>query len=153
MREHKAPSGAFVFQAPESWKVDRSSTRADVFEAAGDGMIVRFVHRSEESGFDSVHVACMDDRLADAIDVDPRVHYEYDFEEGQIGDRRVLDSAFKTLYDKPVHGHREWRQRNVTYVGGGQSLCIIAFCPMPVWKKSSEARKTLDAVVSSVTVR
>ena len=46
----------------------------------------------------------------------------------------------------------EWRQRVVTLVGKGEGLCVVAFCPMPLWKKSQEARETLKAVVSSVSL-
>src|SRR5688572_2870080 len=152
-REHDLPSGAFSFRAPVDWTIDRSLSRPEMFEAHGDGMVVRFLYHGGEIGFDTLHVSCMDDRLGNVMDADPRIHYEYDFQEGVLGDRRILDSAFKTRYDKPVLGHKEWRQRNVTYVGGGHSLCIIAFCPTSMWKKSGDARRTLESVVNSVSVR
>ena len=56
-------------------------------------------------------------------------------------------------YDSAVHGHKEWRQRNVTVVGGGHSLCAISYAPAPLWKKSKETRALLDAVLASVTLR
>ena len=42
-----------------------------------------------------------------------------------IGDRRALDSAFVVTYDKPIRASAQWRQRNLTVVGDGQSLCAI----------------------------
>jgi hypothetical protein len=38
-------------------------------------------------------------------------------------------------------------------VGLGESICLISYAPMPVWKKSKEARALLDAVLSSVTFK
>jgi hypothetical protein len=116
-------------------------------------MVVRFLYRPADSGFDALHVTCMQDRLADAMDTDPRVDYEYDFHQAELHDRRVLDSAFRTRYDKPVRGHRDWRQRNLTLVTKGQSLCVIAFCPVRVWKASDKARTLLDLVIMSVSAR
>ena len=47
-----------------------------------------------------------------------------------------LDSAFVVRYDAPVEGSAAWRQRNLTIVGGGESLCVIGYAPLPAWKKS-----------------
>jgi lysine/ornithine N-monooxygenase len=52
-----------------------------------------------------------------------------------------------------VLGEQQWRQRNLTVVGGGQSVCIVAHCPLKLWKKSKEARRTLDGIVQSVRFR
>jgi hypothetical protein len=52
-----------------------------------------------------------------------------------------------------LRGHQEWRQRTVTIVGGGVSLCIMTYAPARVWKKSKDARAALDAVVTSVVLR
>ncbi len=46
----------------------------------------------------------------------------------------------------------EWHQRVVTLVGKGEGLCVVAFCPLPLWKKSTEAREMLKAVISSVSL-
>jgi hypothetical protein len=54
------------------------------------------------------------------------------------------------LYDEAILGEREFRQRNMTIVGGGQSLCIVVFVPSKLWKKSKPARALADAVVKSV---
>jgi hypothetical protein len=151
--EHSDPSGSYSFRTPSGWTVDSPPARPDMVEAEGDGMVVRFLHRPDDSGFDSLHVACMQDRLTSALEVDPRVSYEYDFAEGMVGATRVLDSAFRTHYDKPVKGYREWRQRTITLVGAGRSLCIIAYCPTEVWKKSGKARALLESVVMSVSTR
>jgi hypothetical protein len=149
--EHIDPSGAFAFRTPSHWTV--SSALPDVTEVEGDGMVVRLLSRAGDNGFDSLHVSCMQNRLGDAMAADPRIEYEYDFLQAEVGDRRLLDSAFRTRYDEPVRGHKEWRQRNVTFVSPKGSLCIIAFCPAKVWKGSEKARVMLDGVVRSVSTR
>ena len=63
------------------------------------------------------------------------------------------DIGLTIRYDNPVGGHKEWRQRNVTVVGGGHSLCAISYAPVPLWKKSKETRALLDAILASVTFR
>ena len=151
--EHRHPSGGFAFRTPETWKVDSPAENPETLNAAGDGVVVRFLYRDGESGYDSLHGACMLERLAGAMDMDPVVRYEYDFVGGVIGDRRALDSAFVVTYDKPILGERVWRQRNVTIVGNGSSLCAITYAPLPLWKKSAPTRALLDAVLGSVTFR
>ena len=151
--QHRHLSGGFAFRTPEGWKVDSPSENPEVVNAAGDGVAVRFVYRDGESGYDSLHGVCMLERLAGAMDMDPVVRYEYDFVGGVIGDRRALDSAFVVTYDKPILGQRQWRQRNVTIVGNGSSLCAITYAPLPLWKKSAPTRALLDAVLASVTFR
>ena len=150
---HRHPSGGFAFRTPEAWKVDSPPENPETLNAGGDGVAVRFVYREGESGYDSLHGACMLERLAGAMDMDPVVQYEYDFVGGMIGDRRALDSAFVVTYDKPILGQRQWRQRNVTIVGNGSSLCAITYAPLPLWKKSAPTRALLDAVLGSVTFR
>lgn len=151
--QHRHSSGGFAFRTPEGWKVDSPPENPEVVNAAGDGVAVRFVYRDGESGYDSLHGVCMLERLAGAMDMDPVVRYEYDFVGGVIGDRRALDSAFVVTYDKPILGQRQWRQRNVTIVGNGSSLCAITYAPLPLWKKSAPTRALLDAVLGSVTFR
>ena len=124
----------------------------DALEAWGAALGVRFVYHPGEIGLDSLHVNCMLERLAAPMDMEPRVRYEYDFVDGLLADRRALDSAFSVQYDRPLQGERQWRQRNITVVGHGQSLCIITYAPLPIWKKSAEARALLDAVTGSVTL-
>ena len=53
-------------------------------------------------------------------------------------------------YDEPVEGHADWRQRHVTVIGGGESLCVVGMAPRRVWKKSGEERALLKAVMTSV---
>jgi hypothetical protein len=89
-------------------------------------------------------------RLAGPMEAAPQVDYEYDFVGGEVGERRALDSAFRVRYDAPVAGHRVWRQRNVTLVGGGESVCVIGYAPATVWKKSKTARNLLNAVLEGV---
>ena len=151
--EHQHPSGAFLFRTPEGWKVQPLAAKPEAIEAWGGDLGVRFLYRPGESGFDSLHADCMLERLAGAMDMDPVVRYEYDFVGGVIGDRRALDSAFVVTYDKPILGQRQWRQRNVTIVGNGSSLCAITYAPLPLWKKSAPTRALLDAVLASVTFR
>lgn len=152
--EHKHPTGAFTFRTPEGWTVAPSPANPDMLET-GDGgdFMVRFRYRAGQDGLDTVHVDCMLERLAGPMATDPHVKYEYDFRGRVIADRVALDSAFVVRYDAPFHGQRDWRQRNLTIVGGGQTLCIMAYAPALVWKKSQEARALLDAVVGSVTFR
>jgi hypothetical protein len=151
--QHRHPSGGFAFRTPEGWKIDSPPENPETMNAVGDGVAVRFVYRDGESGYDSLHGACMLERLAGAMEMDPVVQYEYDFVGGLVGDRRALDSAFVVTYDKPILGQRQWRQRNVTIVGNGSSLCAITYAPLPLWKKSAPTRALLDAVLGSVTFR
>jgi len=150
--EHTSPSGAFTFWTPGGWVVESRAEQPETVNAAGSGVRVRFVHRPGEHGYDSLHGACMLERLAPPIETSPVIKYEYDYVDGAVGDRRALDSAFRVRYDRPVHGHKEWRQRNVTVVGGGHSLCAVSYAPAPLWKKK-DTRAVLDAVLSSVRFR
>jgi hypothetical protein len=151
--QHTHPSGAFAFRTPAAWKVEPAAENPDVMNLSGDGLMVRFVYHDGDNGLDSLHAACMLERLAAAMDQAPAVQYEYDFVGGVVGDRRALDSAFVVKYDAPILGERHWRQRNVTIVGGGMSLCAITYAPVPLWKKSPPSRALLDAVLGSVTFR
>jgi hypothetical protein len=125
-----------------------------ILETGEGELLVRFLYLDGEGGLDTTHVDCMLERLAGAMATDPQVKYEYDFRGGVIGgDRGALDSAFVVRYDAPIKGHRDWRQRNLTILGAGQTLCVMTYAPLPVWKKSQDARALLDAVVGSVTFR
>jgi hypothetical protein len=150
---HQLPSGGFAFRTPEAWKVVSTPENPDTLNAAGDGVAVRFVYHEGETGYDSFHGACMLERLAGAMEMEPVVQYEYDFVGGVIGDRRALDSAFVVTYDKPIQGERQWRQRSVSIVGNGTSLCAVTYAPATLWKKSAPTRALLDAVLASVTFR
>jgi hypothetical protein len=150
-QEHVHPSGAFSIHTPEGWQVGPASDREDAWDAKQGLLAVRFLYSNRESGFDSLHVDCMLVRLAGAMEMHPQVKYEYDFQSGMFGERRVLDSAFLVHYDAPIAGHTDWRQRNVTLVGAGESLCVITYAPQLVWKKDKAARATLDGIVNSLT--
>jgi hypothetical protein len=93
----------------------------------------------------------MDIRLLPPMETLPQVQYEYDYVGGELGNRRVLDSAFLVAYEHVTHGVAVWRQRNVTLVGGGDSLCVIGYAPALTWKKSAPTRTLLNAVLGSVT--
>ena len=151
--QHRLPSGGFAFRTPEAWKVVSTPENPDTLNASGDGVAVRFVYHEGESGYDSFHGACMLERLADAMEMEPVVQYEYDFVGGAFGDRRALDSAFVVTYDKPILGERQVRQRSVSIVGNGTSLCAVTYAPVTLWKKSAPTRALLDAVLASVTFR
>jgi len=151
--EHVAPSGAFRFLTPAGWKVSTRGTHPEIVEAAGDGMRVRFLHQDGEHGLDSLHGTCMLERLAPPVEQSPQIAYEYDFIDGALGERRALDSAFTVKYDDPIDGHKEWRQRNVTVVGGGTSMCAISYAPGAIWKKDREKRALLEAVLGSVSLK
>jgi hypothetical protein len=148
--EHSNSSKTFSFRTPAGWVVDAGSGMPEVTEARGDGLILRILRREGELGLDSLHVECMLVRLAPPMDTFPQVDYEYDFLGGAVGERRALDSAFVVHYDEPIDGHRDWRQRNLTVIGEGESLCVVAYAPASVWKKSKAARNLLTAVVESV---
>jgi hypothetical protein len=148
--EHRNATESFRFRTPSSWIVETLREAPEVLEARGDGVLVRFLHRSQEAGYDGMHADCMLERLAEAMDMEPQVRYEYDFVSWEEGSHRALDSAFAVSYDRPVLGHKQWRQRNLTVVGDGQSLCVITYCPTTLWKKSAETRSLLDGVVKSV---
>jgi hypothetical protein len=152
--EHSSPSGAFTFRTPADWAVENSASQPETINAKGGGVRVRFVHLPGDYGYDSLHGACMLERLAPPAETSPVVKYEYDFVGGPVGgDRRALDSAFTVRYDNAIDGQKEWRQRNVTVVGGGHSLCAVSYAPAPLWKKSKETRALLDSILASVTFR
>ncbi len=150
MSRHTHPSGAFSFEAPLSWTVRPVEGKESLLEAAGDGQMVRFAYTAGEAGFDALHVSCMLERLRPEPETSPRIRYEYDFLSGTVGEFRFLDSAFEVHYDSPVDGSREWRQRNVTLVGGGRSLCVILHAPAKTWKKSKPTRAVQEAILRSV---
>ena len=151
--EHMHPSGAFTFRTPRSWRVTAFPAKPNAIQASHENLLVRFLYQRGEAGFDSLHVTCMLERLADPMKTEPTVRYEYDFLSGDVEGRRFLDSAFFVRYDEQVLGHHEWRQRNVTVVGAGESLCAISYAPAKLWKKGEATRALLDAIFASVTFR
>jgi len=150
--EHLHPSGAFTFRTPETWKVQTSLTNPDILNAGEGALLIRFYFKDSEVGYDALHGACMLERLAGPMDMD-RIKFDYDFIDTVFADRRALDSVFEVHYDKPILGYQDWRQRNLTIVGAGQSLCAITYIPVPLWKKSRESRTLLEDVLKSVTFR
>jgi hypothetical protein len=150
-QDHRHPSGAFSFRTPEGWTLEPSRTSPEILDATSGDLIVRFLYREGENGYDSLHSACMMERLAGPMDTSPQVAYEYDFVGGLVGEHRALDSAFTVRYDNAIRGHRDWRQRNVTIVGRGHSLCVITYAPVAVWKKSAQARNTVNSILQSLT--
>jgi hypothetical protein len=150
--EHRHPGGHITFRTPADWEVtDKGHGRV---EAWGPDLGMRLVERDGEQGLDGFHADCMEERLAPPMDTEPQVKYEYDFVGGMVGQQRGLDSAFAVVYDKEVHGHRTWRQRNISLVGMGRSVCVVGYAPAALWKKkSSPTRALMDAVLSSVTVK
>lgn len=152
-QEHRHPSGSFSFRTPDDWTVVSSPGDANALQASGSSMLVRFLFRKGEAGYDSLHGNCMTERLAGMMETDPNIRFEYDFLSGAYGNRRFLDSAFSMRFDQPVLGYREWRQRNLTIVGGGESLCVIAYAPVELWRKSKALRALLDAVVASTAFK
>jgi hypothetical protein len=149
-REHEHPSRAFKFMTPEGWAEEKVPTDPGAVQYAGDEMVVRFLFQPRDVGYDALHGHCMTQRLAAMADTEPWIEFDYDFVSGAFADRRFLDSAFRIRYDEPVRGHREWRQRNLTIVGAGQSLCVILNVPSQLWKKSKPSRALADAVVQSI---
>jgi hypothetical protein len=148
--EHSNASRTLTFRTPEGWVVEAGTGQPELTEARGDGLLVRILRREGELGLDSLHAECMLVRLAGAMDTSPQVDYEFDFVGGVVGERRALDSAFVVHYDAPIEGHRDWRQRNLTVVGEGESVCVVTYAPLPVWKKSKPARNLLTSIVESI---
>lgn len=148
--EHTNAAGTLSLKTPSDWTFESRPGQPEVSEARGGALIVRILRREGELGLDSYHVQCMAERLSDPMKADPHVDYEYDFMEGWVGALHVLDSAFVVRYDEPVEGHTRWRQRCLTVVGGGESVCVVGMAPRDVWKKSKEDRALLDAVIASV---
>jgi hypothetical protein len=149
-REHRIASSTATFRTPDDWVISVGGSSPEVVNALGGNVVVRFLRWDSELGVDALHVMCMMERLAEPMAIEPRTRYEYEFLGGELSERRVLDTAFSVQYTAPVKGFAEWRQRVVTLVGKGEGLCVVAFCPMPLWKKSHEARDLLKAVVASV---
>jgi len=150
---HENDSRTIRFRTPTSWQVTARLGQPELTEARGDGLIVRILHRDSELGLDSLHVECMLVRLAPESQTSLDINYEYDFIGGDMGDRKLLDSAFVVHYDEPIDGSRDWRQRNVSLVGGGESVCVIGYSPVASWKKSKVTRNLLNAVLGSVEFR
>jgi hypothetical protein len=151
--EHNHPSGTFSFKTPDGWTAATSADNPDILEVKGGDLMVRFLYRPSEGGLDTTHVDCMMERLAGPMATEPQVKYEYDFKGGVLAGRGALDSAFVVTYDSAINGHRDWRQRNLTLVGRGETICIMTYAPAVVWKKSLETQALLDAVVGSVTFK
>ena len=150
--QHAHASGAFSFRTPSGWTAAPVAGRPEAMEAWGGPLGVRFVYQPGEAGLDSLHSNCMLERLAGPMETEPQVKYEYDFVGGPFGVARALDSAFVVKYDNPIQGHRAWRQRTLTVVGAGHSLCLASYVPVDLWKRSPEARATTEAVMASVTL-
>jgi len=149
--EHWNSSKTLRFKTPAGWTVTQTPGDPELTEArGGDSMIVRLLRRTGELGLDALHAECMLVRLAGPMETQPGTNYEYDFVGGQVEGRRALDSAFVVEYDEPIAGEKKWRQRNLTVVGEGESVCIVTYVPKAVWKKSSAARKLLTSIAESV---
>lgn len=148
--EHENAAQTLTLRTPEDWVVESRPGQPEITEARGGLLVVRVLRREGELGLDSYHVQCMQERLADPMKAEPQVDYEYDFRQGWIGEREALDSAFVVHYDEPVDGHKDWRQRHVTVIGQGESLCLVGMAPRQVWRKSRQSRALLNAVMTSV---
>jgi hypothetical protein len=148
--EHRNAAATFTLSTPPDWTFESHAGHPEVSEARGDGLLVRIVRQETEMGLDAVHVECMLRRLAPPMETSPQVEYEYDFVLSTFEGRQAVDSAFVVHYDDPIDGQRDWRQRNLTVVGGGESLCLIGYTPLAVWKKQKAARKLLNSVIESV---
>jgi hypothetical protein len=151
-RQHRIASSPATFNTPSDWVVSVAGTNPEVVNAIGGKVAVRILRWDSELGLDALHVMCMVERLAEPMAIEPSIRYEYEFVGGEQRERRILDTAFAVRYTAPVMGFVEWRQRVVTLVGKGEGFCVVAFCPLPLWKQSREARDTLKAVVASVSL-
>jgi hypothetical protein len=151
-RVHHIASSKATFRTPDDWVITGVGESPEVVTAEGGELVVRFLRWNSEAGLDSIHVTCMVERAGVPEAIEASVRYEYEFQSGERNEWRVLDSAFSIQYESPVKGFRDWRQRVVTLVGKGEALCVVAFCPVPSWKKSSASREMIEAVVSSVSL-
>jgi hypothetical protein len=147
---HVPPSGGFSFRTPEGWTLAPVGTDPARVQATDGRLMVRFLYRRGEVGHDAFHAICMLEHLAPETAIDPRVKYEYDYVGGLFAGREALDSAFVVRYDDAILGYRDWRQRSLTVVGQGDSLCAVSYAPAEIWKKSRKTRALLDAVLASV---
>ena len=150
-QEHWNSSRTLRFKTPEGWLVQNTSGQVELTEARGDGMRLRLVRWPMDMGLDSTHAECMLQRLAGPMETSLDVRYEYDFVGGEIGERRALDSAFVVEYDAVIDGDKKWRQRNLTVVGAGESVCIITYVRNGLFKKYTAVRKFLTSLVEGVT--
>jgi hypothetical protein len=150
---HTNASQTLRFRTPPGWKVETREGEPEITEARGGGLILRLVRRAAYLGLDSLHVDCMLIRLADDAHTNPVVEYEYDFVGGALAEREVLDSAFVVHYDEAIEGSRDWRQRNVSVAGQGESVCVIGYGPAGTLRRSKPSRALLDAVMASVEFR
>jgi hypothetical protein len=149
--EHVDPAtGRFTFRAPRGWLVAQVPGRKRVTQVLGSGTVVRFVHFRSEIGPDSLQASCASERLTGPMGFEPMGTTHYAYAPATVGGHAALDSAVEVTYDAKIEGHRRWRQRTVSVVGVGESLCIIVHCPARVWKKSKTIRQQLDAIVASV---
>lgn len=148
--EHTNAAETFTILTPPEWEFETRAGLPEFSEARGGPLVLRILRREGELGLDGYHVQCMLERLAGPMESQPQVDYEYDFRQGWIGERQALDSAFTVHYDEAIEGYRDWWQRNVTVVGQGESMCVVAMAPSKVWKKSREDRELLEAVMTSV---
>jgi hypothetical protein len=148
--EHWNASRTLSFKTPAGWSVTSKPGEIETTEARGDGLILRIYRRRGGLGLDAMHAECMLMRLAGPMDTFPGVDYEYDFIGGEIAGHRILDSAFVVLYDAPIEGERQWRQRNLTLVNDNETVCAVTYAPNSVFKKSKAARKLLTSLVESL---
>ena len=149
--DHWNSSRTLRFKTPEGWVVQNTPGQVELTEARGDGMRLRLVRWPMDMGLDSTHSDCMLQRLAGPMETSLDVRYEYDFVGGEIGERRALDSAFVVEYDAAIDGDKKWRQRNLTVVGAGESVCIITYVRNSMFKKSSAMKKFMTSLVQGVT--
>src|SRR5262245_10370005 len=99
--EHRNASESFRFRPPSTWVVETVREVPEVIEARGDGVLLRFLHRPMETGYDGLHADCMLERLAAEMDTSLHIAYEYDFVSWDQGPHRALDSAFAVTYERP----------------------------------------------------
>lgn len=151
-REHRIASSPATFRTPESWVISVAGNNPEVVNADGGEVTVRFLRWDSELGLDGLHAMCLVERLGEPIALDPTLRYEYEFLSGERAERRILDTAYAVQYAAPIKGYAQWHHRVITIVGKGEGICVVAFCPGPLWKRSTTARETLKAVVSSVSL-
>ena len=152
---HQLPSGGFAFRTPEAWKVVSTPESPDTLNAARRrrGRALRSTTEGE-TGYDSFHGACMLERLAGAMEMDPsrpvRIRLRGRSDRRPPGPRLRLRGHLRQA--DPGRAPMAPAQRDASWATE-RRCASITYAPATLWKKSAPTRALLDAVLASVTFR
>lgn len=153
VQQHRLFDGAVMLQTPAGWQAAALTRRSDAVDVSGDGLVFRLSYQPTELPADAFHAQCMLERQAPALELDAEVNYEYEYVGGRLLGRAALDSAYRVRYDEEIQGAREWRQRSLSLVGGGASLCVVQMAPAREWKRSRALRDLAASVLAGFVLR